>query len=229
MTPTFTLERPIVAVDGVMFTFQQGHLQVLLHQRQEEPFRLAWTLPGVAVRVDESLETAAQRALTEKLGVSPAHLAAAHLEQLATFGGLYRDPRGRTISVVYLSLTRPFAVERAETRWQTVTEVLPRNLPFDHDEILQTAVRRLQGKLRYTNIARTLLPETFRIEELHTIYEGILGQAINLTNFRVKLLKIQLIEQVRVLTGATGKHGGRPPHIYRFTQTNVEMVPREFL
>jgi 8-oxo-dGTP diphosphatase len=110
-----------------------------------------------------------------------------------------------------------------------VTDMTKRSLPFDHDDIVHTAVTRLQGKLRYTNIARALVPDTFRIEDLQAVYEAILNRPVNRTNFRVKLLKIGLIEQISVLSDAVGSQGGRPPHIYRFTQDLIETVDRDFL
>ena len=60
------------------------------------------------------------------------------------------------------------------------------SLPFDHNLILDTALNRLRGKLRYTSIARAFLPETFRIEALQEIYEAVLGVELNRANFRSK-------------------------------------------
>lgn len=225
----YPLERPVLAVDVVIFTVIQAELQVLLHRRNEEPFAGAWTLPGVAVRMDETLESASRRALQEK-ALWPAdardHL---YLEQLAAFDALYRDPRGRTVSVAYMGLTQSAATLEEGVCWKAVNNISRGVLPFDHDEILHSALTRLQGKLRYTNIARALLPETFRIEELQSVYEAILNRSLNRTNFRMKLLKIGLLEQVSILSDAVGSQGGRPPHVYRFTQDLIEAVDREFL
>jgi 8-oxo-dGTP diphosphatase len=128
-----------------------------------------------------------------------------------------------------MGLTRTKPENGEGVSWKRVSAIAKGSLPFDHQKILDTAVARLRGKLRYTNIAKGLLPETFRIEELQEVYEAILGRALNLTNFRVKLLKIQIIEQVTILTDVVGKQGGRPPHLYRFTQNLLEAVDREFL
>lgn len=223
------LERPVLAVDVVVFTVEHACLHVLLHRRTEDPFRDAWALPGVAVRVDETLESAARRTLREKARWFSETPSSIYLEQLATFDALYRDPRGRTVSVAYMGLSRTIPESGEEILWKPVTDIPKGSLPFDHDEILDTAVTRLRGKLRYTNIAKGLLPETFRIEDIQEVYEAILRQKLNRTNFRIKLLKINLIEQVSILNEAVGKHGGRPPHLYRFTQDLVETVDRDFL
>ena len=226
---TYKLKRPVLAVDVVIFRVEETHLHVLLHQRNEEPFQGAPALPGVAIRIDETLENAARRVLIEKAQWPVSVQDQIYLDQLATFDALYRDPRGRTISVAYMGLIRTKPENGERVMWKQVSEIVKGSLPFDHHEILNTAVVRLRGKLRYTNIAKELLPETFRIEELQEVYEAILGRTLNRTNFRNKLLKIQLIEQVRILSEAVGKQGGRPPHLYRFTQNILEAVDRDFL
>ncbi len=225
------LERPVLSVDVVLLCLDGERLCVLLDRRATEPFEGAWTLPGVAVRVDETLEAAARRALREKVTLPPRQVDDLPLEQLATFDALYRDPRGRTVSVAYLGLTRsPMDLEHHDrTRWRPVAAAAHRGMPFDHGEILQTAVERLRGKLRYTNIAAHLLPETFRIEDLQAIYEAVLDRKLNRANFRNKLLRIGLIQQEGVLAGAVGQRGGRPPHAYSFTAEAVEALDRDFL
>jgi 8-oxo-dGTP diphosphatase len=226
---TYSLERPVLSVDVVIFTVAQARLQVLLQRRGEEPFRDAWALPGVAMWVDETLEGAARRALHQKTQWSSEQSNTIYLEQLATFDALYRDPRGRTVSVAYLGLVQTVSATVENVCWQAVVDLPKRALPFDHDEIVQTAITRLQGKIRYTNVAKALLPETFRIEELHAVYAAILNRPINLTNFRTKLLKIRLIERISILNDVVGKQGGRPPHLYRFTQGQVEAEMHDFL
>ncbi len=223
------LERPVLSVDVIIFAIKHGCLQVLLSRRQDDPFQGAPALPGVAVRVDETLESAAKRALRQKSGWPESVDALTHLEQLATFDGLYRDPRGRTVSVGYIGIVRDMPEAAPDTIWKPVNDIAPASLPFDHCHIIETAIARLQGKLRYTNIARSFLPDIFSIDKLQTVYEAILGRALNRSNFRVKLLKIKLIEQVGIHPDAVSKQGGRPPHLYRFPQTALEIVDREFL
>ena len=223
------LEQPILAVDVVIFSVRQKHLCVLLHERKSEPFAGAQALPGVAVRIDETLLSAAQRALNEKSALPPAICSTIYLEQLATFDALYRDIRGRTVSVAHLGIVPFHDIHSENNIWEPVAGIQKGSLPFDHEEIINTARTRLQGKLKYTNIAHAFLKETFRIEELQTVYEAILGTRINRANFRNKLLKIGLIEQVTVLSKAVGKKGGRPPHLYRFTSRHLETINRDFL
>src|SRR5262245_41870077 len=80
-------ERPSVTVDLVLLSVLDGALHALLMRRTQPPAAGRWALPGGFVRMDESLDEAARRALHEK-----AHIASAFLEQLYTFGAVERDP-----------------------------------------------------------------------------------------------------------------------------------------
>jgi 8-oxo-dGTP diphosphatase len=224
------IEKPVLAVDVVVFRIMDQGLAVLLHRRDAEPFKGALALPGVAVRVDETLLDAARRALRTKTGCPAADSGLSHLEQLATFDALYRDVRGRTVSVAHLGIVRqPAWPPDGGTRWCAVNTLPEGSLPFDHGEIVTAAITRLKGKLRYTNVAGRFLEDQFRIEALQAVYEAVLERPLNRTNFRSKLLKIGLIERVKVLSEAVGKQGGRPPHLYRFRHGDLEITERDFL
>ena len=89
--------RPAVTVDVVIVT-REAKRRVLLIRRKHDPFAGCWALPGGFVEMDESLDDAARRELFEETNVR-----AGKLVQLHTFGDPKRDPRGWTISVVYLA------------------------------------------------------------------------------------------------------------------------------
>lgn len=133
--------RPAVTVDVVILT-RETKPRVLLIRRKHQPFAGCWALPGGFVDMDESLEDAARRELLEETGVQ-----AAHLEQLHTFGDPGRDPRGRTITIVYLARVNPAAVhprpadDAAETGWFSLRKPPP--LAFDHAQILSLVRQRL--------------------------------------------------------------------------------------
>lgn len=147
-TPMYTYEhpRPAVTVDIVVFSWYASLLHVLLIQRATEPFVGEWALPGGFVQMDEGLEEAASRELEEETG-----LKAVTMEQLYTFGRPHRDPRGRVITVVYLTLLLddvPVQIEgrddAARADWFSIGD-LPA-LAFDHAEILACALARLDKK-----------------------------------------------------------------------------------
>lgn len=226
--PADRIERPVVAVDVVLLGLVGDELVALLPRRAEEPFADSCALPGVALQIDETLEEAAARALTSKGGLPTAALQRLHLEQLRTFGALYRDPRGRTVSVAYLALLR--GEELGSEAFHSLAALPPGSLPFDHEEIVACAVERLRGKLRYTNIASALLDEPFTASELRRVYEAILGRTLDRSNFRAKLLKIGLIEPTGQRRPPTGSRGGRPAHLLRFVRSDgVEPREHDFL
>ncbi len=221
------LETPVLSVDVILFKIKKKKLCVLLHKRGTKPFKDAYALPGVAVRVDETLLMAAKRALFEKLHVN--FHKKLYLEQLATFDALYRDVRGRTVSVGYLGIDCSNKYTGDNIIFKNIDDINKGSLPFDHNEIIETAVERLKGKMRYTNIARKFLNSSFLIEELVDLYKVVLNRNINLTNFRNKLLKIEMIEQKKILNEAVGKKGGRPPHLYSFTKKEITFMDKDFL
>ena len=73
---------------------------------------------------------------------------------------------------------------------------------FDHREILDYAVRRLQSKLGYSSLGFELLAEEFTLPELQHVYEAVLGVALNRGNFRRKVLEAGVVED-------TGRRGRR--------------------
>ena len=187
--------RPGLAVDCVVFGFDEGDLKLLLIQRARPPFQGHWALPGGFVRIDESVDEAARRELREETG-----LGGVFLEQLYTFGAVDRHPGDRVVAVAHYALvklagqrTRPATDARAAT-WFPASKVPP--LAFDHAQILQVAVDRLRGKLRYVPIGFELLPPKFTLSELQHLYEAILGRPLDKRNFRKKVLAMDLLDDL---------------------------------
>lgn len=210
------LEKPALAVDVVLFSRREESLFVLLHKRNKTPYLGAYALPGAALRTNEMLMDVAKRVLRDKAGLSEKESANLYREQLATFDALYRDPRGRTLSVTYLALAQKDLEPKQDVVWQDVAKLQTDSLPFDHYEMIQTGKKRLRGKMRYTNIASHLMPVTFRVDDLRLFYEAILEKKLNRSNFRSKLVKIGLIEKVEERVGEVTEKGGRPADTYRF-------------
>ncbi len=218
--------RPSVAVDLVVFTILDADLKILLIRRKQAPFKGCLAIPGGFVRVGrtarsqgESLEAAAQRELTEETGLPDG---AVFLEQLFTFGRPGRDPRTRVISVAYYALVRPTLAplvhaggDAADAGWISMTEVEAKRLAFDHHEILQSALERIQGKIDYSNIAFELVPETFSIAELRAVHEVIQGTTYDPGNFRRRFLRMQTDG---IIAPAVGKRltRSKPAKVYRF-------------
>lgn len=212
--------RPALTVDLVIFSLQEQQLKLLLVKRGEPPYKGYWALPGGFVRMRESLDEAAARALAEETG-----LADAYLEQLYTYGEPDRDPRGRIVTVAYFALI-PGESEiapgqkAAEAQWFDVSK-LPR-LAFDHANIAAYTLRRLRYKLEYTALGFQLLPEKFTLSELQAAYEVILGETLDKRNFRRRILEAKVIEATRSVRRHAGE--GRPARLYRYRPDAVAEV-----
>ncbi|WP_029526434.1 NUDIX hydrolase [Polaromonas glacialis] len=192
------IERPLVTVDVVIFTLIADALQVLLVQRPSgarEPFPGQWALPGgfVDVAHDEDLRACALRKLRDKTAVeSP------YLEQLGSWGGRTRDPRGWSVTQVYFALL-PWASlqprkgsNAADVRWFPVDAAnaaqTADGLAFDHGLILAAAVERLRSKVEYTSLPAFLLTEPFTLPQLQQVYEIVLRRPLDKSAFRTRAL-----------------------------------------
>ncbi|HXG62382.1 MAG TPA: NUDIX domain-containing protein [Planctomycetota bacterium] len=209
-----------VTVDLVVFTVREGRLNVLLVRRREAPFAGRWSLPGGPVGPRLTLEEAARRHLLEKTGLRDVYL-----EQLYTFGDPGRDPRARTVTVAYYALIRPRPLAPSgDAAW--FPALRPPALAFDHAEILRTGIRRLRAKLGYTTVAFELLPSTFTLSELQTLYETILGRRLDKRNFRRKILSLDLLRP-RPERRAAGPH--RPARLYSFKRGKMTVLESQIV
>lgn len=204
-----------VTVDLVVLAVAASTVQVLLVRREVEPFPGRWSLPGGFVGIEQDLEDAARSKLDEKTGVA---LARTHFEQLATFGRPDRDPRMRTVSVVYLALVPELfepvvAAGAPPAAWTDIASPGARSLAFDHDEILAAGVARLAAKLEYTTLATALCAATFTIAALRSVYETVWGVELDPANFHRKVMATNgFVEPTgeQLVAGA-----GRPAKVYR--------------
>lgn len=201
----------ICTVDVALLTLNQARLQVALLKREQAPFKGVLALPGGFIHpaTDGDTEQAALRVLDEKAGLVPPYL-----EQLATFSGAARDPRGWSVSVVYTALVPyPLLSGAAQARLQLASvDALPA-LPFDHTAIIKSAVARLRSKSQYSSLPCHLAGPTFTLPQLQRIYEALMGEALNKVSFRRKMAEMDMLEEVPGAFSAAGAH--RPAQLYR--------------
>lgn len=208
---------PLVRVDLVVLTVSDGHLQVLLSQRQESPFKGQWGLPGGVLRIDldDSLDAAAHRVAHERLGRDVANLA-----QVVTVGGADRDPRAPwAMSVVYVTLVAPdletYPGKRVQALgWRPIDQMKANGpLAFDHDGLVEHAVSWVQQSIRDMRYPRGSMAETFTLPELQAQSEAILGTALGKVTFRRRVEAAKLLEAVE---GSMRGGSHRPAQVYRF-------------
>jgi len=134
-----------LTTDSLIFS-KGEHLQLLLIERGHEPNKGMWAFPGGFIDDGEDLEASALRELEEETG-----LKLPGMTQLHTFGKPGRDPRGRTVSIVYYAITNAKdhqvkgGDDAAAAKWVNVKDITA--LAFDHMEILQFALEALRDEL----------------------------------------------------------------------------------
>lgn len=207
-----------VTVDIVVLS-ARSELQVLLIRRGEEPFAGQWALPGGFVRERESIADAALRELAEESGLDAPTRLHTHLEQLATFGDVERDPRMRVVSVAHFALVAALpdptaGTDAADAAWTPVDQMSVMDLAFDHSQIIDLAVARVRAKLEYSTLATRLVGSEFTLSDLHRVYQVVWGMPLDLANFRRKVLGT---DGFVVPTGGHRQQpgGGPPAALYR--------------
>lgn len=225
MSFSYQFARAAVTVDCVVFGLDDEDLKVLLIRRDLPPFEDRWALPGGFVRLEETLDEAARRELQEETS-----LERVFLEQLYTFGGIDRDPRERVITVAYYALVRlsdhrvQAATDARDAVWFAMDDLPP--LAFDHDQILETAHQRLQGKVRYQPIGFELLPPKFTLTQLQKLYEIVLGRVLDKRNFRKKIQGMGILEELDEVEKDVAHRAAR---LYRFDKKEYgRMVKQGF-
>jgi 8-oxo-dGTP diphosphatase len=202
--------KPLVALVVVIFTVESGALQVLLIRRSAPPFQGLWALPGGVFSGDEALGEAAARRLVEETGLQDVYL-----EQLYTFTDL--DSHLPAVAVTYFALVNHTQARLQQRRrwrpaWHAVANLA--ELAFDNRAVIDYALTRLRYKLEYTNVAYSLLPDSFTLSELQRVYESILGRPLDKRNFRKWILGRDIVRP----TGSTRSEGAhRPARLYAFT------------
>jgi len=230
---THDFPRPFTTVDVLIFTVIDDALKVLLVQRPrgaEEPFPGLWALPGGFVDVDRDadLEACARRKLREKTGV-----ASPYLEQLGSWGGAARDPRGWSATHAYFALlpadgaAPAKGANAADVAWFGVDDpqLARRKLAFDHAAILRAGIERLRSKVEYTSLPAYLLPEPFTLPQLQRTYEIVLGRPVDKSGFRTRMLAADFLAEV----GLVESDSNRPPMGYRLKDRATPVFfPRTF-
>jgi 8-oxo-dGTP diphosphatase len=232
MTDLEAYRQPSIAVDLVILTVIDCRLCTVVLPR-DDLARGAFALPGGFVRYGQSLDETVRRVLAEKTGFT-----GITFEQLATYGDPSRDPRGHVLSIVYLAMLPQADLPRTQlVQGALICEVIvdwpgesggpakafaggrELNLSFDHAVILGDTVKRLRGKLNYSQIAFSVLPVQFTLRQVQEVHEAILGRQLLKPAFRRKLLDRGILRQTgQMETGSAY----RPAALFELIQPTVE-------
>jgi len=213
-----------IAVDCVIFGFDNDCLKLLLYKRNFEPEKGKWSLMGGFLRDEETLDVAAQRVLAQITG-----LRNIYLEQLSAFSEIDRDPAARVVSIGYYALINIHdydnnLLEKYGAEWFGINK-LPM-LIFDHNEIVEKALKRLRRKAKSQPIGFELLPTNFTITQLRNLYEAIYQRELDPANFRRTFLSMGLLDRLPI----KDKNGSRKgAFLFAFNQDKYEnLSSKEF-
>ena len=211
--------RHYVAVDCVIFGYEEGELKVLIHHRGFEPSVGKWSLLGGFVEENETLGDAARRVLYKTTGLQNIYQ-----EQVHAFSKIDRDSAGRVISVAYYALIRISQqdndlVREHDAKWWPVAD-LP-ELIFDHREMIQYSLIQLQKKAGYELIGKELLGEPFTITKLKKLYQAIFLHELDAGNFRKKVLSLGLLQNTGLKDKTESKKGA---FYYKYKKDRQEQI-----
>lgn len=229
---TYEYPRPSVCVDCVVFGLERGDrsrslkVQVLLIERGRPPFAGTWALPGGFIEIEEPLLDAAFRELQEETGMRPSCLVVA-----GVYGTPGRDPRGRTISVVYRTIVwkdeQPIqgGDDASRAGWFPL-ENLP-TLAFDHQQIVTEVWEDLRRTVATQPFGKDLLPTVFQWRDLWSLYEAILGKNVSPRQLKAFLIKSGLLRPVEQSNpGEALPTQSRKPALFCFNDVIYEKLRR---
>jgi len=145
MSYCYEYPRPALTSDCAILTKKDEQWFILLIERGDVPYKGFWALPGGFLEMDETLEQCALRELYEETGLNDIHL-----QQVHTFSDLERDPRGRTVSVLFYGIAdhneiKPKAGDDAKNiSWFPLNE-LP-IMAFDHQLVIDVLLKKVDLK-----------------------------------------------------------------------------------
>lgn len=143
---TYNFPRPAVTTDTLVFREGKECIEVLLIKRKKEPYKDYWALPGGFLEMEETPIEGAKRELSEET-----NLKIDVLKEVGTFGDIDRDPRGRTITIVFYTFikfkeqTASAKTDAAEVKWFSVKKIP--EMAFDHSDIFKEALLKLKSHI----------------------------------------------------------------------------------
>ena len=210
-------------VDIALISVINNELAVLLLKRPYEPFKEHWALPGGFIPENMSADEAAHFQLNKKTGLSNVFL-----EQLSLFSNPKRDPSGVIASMAYLSLVDSNKMKAIKTddslevKWFKLSDI-PKNIAFDHKDIIKKAQERIINQMRYTKIGFELAGKEFTIKQLVNVFESVTSKKLDLSNVRKKMLKLDLLRPTDkvIIEGA-----GRPSPVFKLNMKTYNKLDK---
>lgn len=212
-----------LSVDCVIFGYQDGEIKVLLVQRSLEPFKDHWALIGDLVEPDQNLSDAANNVLEKLTGLKNIYM-----KQFFAFGSVDRHPLDRVVTVGYFSLVNSLSYNPIASSWAKSAEWFSINdlpeLAFDHHNILLKGIETLKNEVRQKPTGFELLPLKFTLLELQLLYETLLGYKFDKSNFRKKMLEMNILLPLNEVKENVAH---RPAKLFQFDEKRYKKLEKE--
>ncbi|HIP15736.1 MAG TPA: NUDIX hydrolase [Methanothermococcus okinawensis] len=138
---------PSLTVDGIL---EVGG-KILLVKRKNPPFKDFWAFPGGFVNYGERTEEAVVREVFEESGIKTKVK-----DLLGVYSDPNRDPRGHTVSVVYVLEYiggSPKGLDDAkEAKFFNIDEIEDMDLAFDHKTIFRDYLKFRDKRWQYGKV-----------------------------------------------------------------------------
>ena len=230
---------PAFSIDCVILCYYKKKIRVLLSVY----FKDYWQLPGGFMLKHENSEEAARRVLKARTGLDDIYL-----EQFHLFSDLSRHKKTQNIDIInlhetenkynstgvewfyerYVSLGYYAFVKHDDiglistgddkTKWIDVC-----NLPtlfLDHNDIINTAMMKIQALMPMLSVAQKLLPDKFKMSDLRRIFEIFSGQTLDRRNFQRKIMASGKLIQLDETANSSPYN---PPILYSFNENSREV------
>ncbi len=215
---------PVVTCHSAIFSIADNQLMLLLAERNEGPFRFQWELPGIIPALTEELSASAIRASTPPLAPSVVD----DLQQLGVYGEPTRDPRHRSIALVYWGVTHHSNIDTASSELALIPvsewQADDFRFAFDHLQIATDAFKALRRSLNSTSLATRLCGSTFTISDLQHVYELTFDTEVLAGNFHRKVQSTPGFVTSAQDQTQEPKRKGRPAQRFE-SSTIVEVSP----
>ena len=176
-----------------LFMVEDSTIKVLLTHKEDEPYKGYWMLPRDFVTKEESINDSLIRILNENIGFSDIYLS-----EVNALSKVDRVIDNRVVGISYLGVTDPVTVslkfkykENAEYQWFPIDN-LPK-LAFDHSEVIEDSVKRLQITVTTPVVLKSMYPSDFTLPELQKTFENLLNITLDRRNFRKRLITLDWI------------------------------------